>query len=136
MTLTPRNRNVIALTIFLVCDHFIWYYCGIFEHVSTFYSMTSEVIRVSSIFGIASLYLNKKYACEVVFLIVIYCFLMLPFLIISGRLHYVDGSIIDNILYIRKHDEKAIDSPFIAFFWYIYFMAGMYYFAWKKLDAA
>lgn len=135
MILSAETRNITALILFVIFDHLIWYYCGIFEHVSIFYVVASEAVRIIALYGIVSVFYTKKHIHIVVLIIVVYCFLMLPFISFAGRSHYyADNSLIDNVLYIRKDTAIAIDSPFIAFFWYIYFMMSMYYFAWRHLD--
>ena len=46
MKTSIKNRNIIALFAFFIFDHVIWYYCGFFEHISLFYVIASELIRI------------------------------------------------------------------------------------------
>lgn len=127
-----KNRNIIALFAFFIFDHVIWYYCGFFEHISLFYVIASELIRIIALYGIIACWLEKNCTNTITFIIITYCFLMLPFTFFAGRAYYyADGSLLDNVLYIRKEKEIPIDCPIISALCYMYFMSAMYYFAWK-----
>lgn len=133
--LSLEKRNMLTLLIFFIFDHLLWYFCGFFKHVSLFYIIMSEVVRLIAMYGIINSFFSKKHVHMTVFIIVIYCFLMIPFSFYAGRSHYyADGSLLDNPLQIRKEKEIPVDYPIIAIFSYMYFMTSMYYFAWKHLD--
>ena len=132
MKISIKNRNIIALSTFFISDHMIWYYCGFFAHISPFYIIISEIIRIIALYGIVCCLFDKPHTDTIVLIIIIYCFLMLPFTFFAGRsYYYVDGSLLDNVLYIKKKKEIPIDYSVISALYYMYFISAMYYFVWK-----
>lgn len=135
MKMSIENRNRITLLVFFIFDHLVWYLCGFFDNVSLLYIVMSEAIRFVAIYGIINSFFSGQRVHMAVSIIVVYCFLMIPFSFYAGRSHYyADGSVLDNPLLIRKEKEIPVDSPMVAIGFYMYFMASMYYFAWRHLD--
>lgn len=135
MTPSLENRQRIALLIFFVGDHLLWYYGGHFQQVSLFYVVVSEIVRVGALATAILSVWNINLMKEALLTIMVYCFVMFP-LNFNGSFNYspMKQETSYNLLWFKRDSTVAIDYAYVSMILYLWFLLGLYLFVLKCMD--
>lgn len=130
-----ENRQRIALLIFFIGDHLLWYYGGHFQQVSLFYVVVSEIVRVGALAAAILSIWNVNFMKQALMTIMVYCFVMFP-LNFNGSFNYspMKQETSYNLLWFKRDSTVVIDYGHIAMILYLWCLFGLYIFVFKHMD--
>lgn len=127
-----ENRQRIALLVFFVGDHLLWYYGGHFEQVSLFYVVLSETIRILGFIALVISFFYINCAKIFLFVIIYYCYAMLPLNIYGGfSEHPGYRTPTLNLLWFKSNAAIPIESSFLSVILYMLFLVFLYLYVFK-----
>lgn len=132
MSPSLENRQRIALLVFFVGDHLLWYWGGHFQQASLFYVIASEILRAGALTAVIASCFGINILEKALFVVVCYCYVMLPLNLYGFRSQhkwYNTPSI--DLLWFKRDSAIPIDHGFAAFLLYVWFLLFLYYLVFK-----